>query len=345
MDGFVAGIDTGGPEKGFHLAAWRCGSPDTECLLHCRTPEQAAAWLHALEEHFAGPCLAVAVDGPPAAARPAGTPVRPAELAVRRLGYRVLWTPPADRPPAPWMVQSSRLHRLLRETLPRAAVLESFPTLNSDRVLASEHRLPIRLLQNRSRRRFRNDYLDAVLCGLTAEAYLEEQAAVYGSGDPLGVLHALPEPAQREYSLAFVCDGSRVLLGEKLRGFGQGYWNGFGGKVEPGETVHEAMCREVAEECGLQVLDAEPAGGLCFLFDGDPLWMRVHLFRVNRWEGTPAVSEEMRPAWFERDRLPLDKMWADDRFWLPAFLDGASVEGEFFFADLTRLHRWSVTLS
>lgn len=31
-----------------------------------------------------------------------------------------------------------------------------------------------------------------------------------------------------------------VLLGMKKRGFGAGKWNGFGGKVQPGETIEEA---------------------------------------------------------------------------------------------------------
>ena len=39
----------------------------------------------------------------------------------------------------------------------------------------------------------------------------------------------------------------------KKRGFGAGKWNGFGGKVEPGETIVEAAVREVKEECGYDV--------------------------------------------------------------------------------------------
>ena len=35
----------------------------------------------------------------------------------------------------------------------------------------------------------------------------------------------------------------RVLLGMKKRGFGAGKWNGFGGKLEPGETIEEAAKR------------------------------------------------------------------------------------------------------
>ena len=54
-------------------------------------------------------------------------------------------------------------------------------------------------------------------------------------------------------TLVLLRKGSRVLLGMKKRGFGAGKWNGFGGKVEAGETVVEAAAREVQEECGLTV--------------------------------------------------------------------------------------------
>ena len=39
-----------------------------------------------------------------------------------------------------------------------------------------------------------------------------------------------------------------MLLGMKKRGFGTGKWNGFGGKVEVGETVADAAQRELEEE-------------------------------------------------------------------------------------------------
>ena len=44
-----------------------------------------------------------------------------------------------------------------------------------------------------------------------------------------------------------------VLLGMKKRGFGVGKWNGFGGKVQEGETIRECARRETQEECGLEV--------------------------------------------------------------------------------------------
>ena len=42
----------------------------------------------------------------------------------------------------------------------------------------------------------------------------------------------------------------RVLLGMKKRGFGQGWWNGFGGKLQQNETTEECAVRETKEECG-----------------------------------------------------------------------------------------------
>lgn len=36
-----------------------------------------------------------------------------------------------------------------------------------------------------------------------------------------------------------------------------GYWAGFGGAVEPGEQLDEALCRELAEETGLTLIPGE----------------------------------------------------------------------------------------
>ena len=48
---------------------------------------------------------------------------------------------------------------------------------------------------------------------------------------------------RKAYTLVLVHHGERVLLGLKKRGFGQGRWNGFGGKVEKGETITNAAIR------------------------------------------------------------------------------------------------------
>lgn len=49
--------------------------------------------------------------------------------------------------------------------------------------------------------------------------------------------------ARKIFSLVFVRNASQILLGMKKRGFGQGKWNGFGGKIEQGETIAEGAVR------------------------------------------------------------------------------------------------------
>lgn len=44
-------------------------------------------------------------------------------------------------------------------------------------------------------------------------------------------------------TLVFVRNRDKILLGLKKRGFGSGKWNGFGGKVMPGERITEAAVR------------------------------------------------------------------------------------------------------
>lgn len=58
-------------------------------------------------------------------------------------------------------------------------------------------------------------------------------------------------------TLAFIINKERqeILLGMKKRGFGVGKWNGFGGKVDPNETILDGALRELKEEAGIFCLD------------------------------------------------------------------------------------------
>ncbi|CAM9897292.1 unnamed protein product, partial [Ectocarpus fasciculatus] len=59
-------------------------------------------------------------------------------------------------------------------------------------------------------------------------------------------------------------DAKEILLGMKKRGFGEGKWNGFGGKVESGESVDEAAKRELMEEAGVTARELSLRGRLVF---------------------------------------------------------------------------------
>jgi mutator protein MutT len=52
---------------------------------------------------------------------------------------------------------------------------------------------------------------------------------------------------------AIVWDGARVLLERRGRPPAQGDWAIPGGLIEVGETAEDAVCREVREECGIEV--------------------------------------------------------------------------------------------
>ncbi|XP_043222329.1 7,8-dihydro-8-oxoguanine triphosphatase-like [Amphibalanus amphitrite] len=123
----------------------------------------------------------------------------------------------------------------------------------------------------------------------------------------------------------------RVLLGMKKRGFGAGKWNGFGGKLEPGETVEEAAKRELLEESCVHAEELLPAGRIEFEFQGDPCLLDVHVFTVEKYKGSPHETEEMRPLWYEEGEIPFDKMWADDRFWFPLMLEKKLFKARFLF--------------
>lgn len=132
-------------------------------------------------------------------------------------------------------------------------------------------------------------------------------------------------------TLCLIRQHTQILLGQKKRGFGMGKWNGFGGKVEPGETIEQAARREVREESGLEVHVLEKIGQIEFEFKNESDVLDVHIFTTDQFTNEPVETEEMKPKWFSIDELPFDAMWADDRHWFPLFLAGKKFTGKFLF--------------
>jgi len=131
----------------------------------------------------------------------------------------------------------------------------------------------------------------------------------------------------------------RILLGMKKRGFGAGRWNGFGGKVNHGETLEEN------EECGIIAKNIQKKAVLNFFFEHDPdEYIEVNVFGIYDFEGEPAESEEMRPQWFHVDEIPYDLMWPDDIHWHNLFFAGKKFEGNFFFKDYDTIIRHEITV-
>jgi 8-oxo-dGTP diphosphatase / 2-hydroxy-dATP diphosphatase len=136
---------------------------------------------------------------------------------------------------------------------------------------------------------------------------------------------------KKQLTLCMVFKDEMVLLGMKKRGFGEGRWNGFGGKVGESETVETAAIRELKEEVNISPKEMEKAGLLEFSFENDPKILEVHIFRINDFIGRPEESEEMRPQWFKFDEVPFHQMWSDDEYWFPYLLDRKLFKGKFHF--------------
>lgn len=130
-------------------------------------------------------------------------------------------------------------------------------------------------------------------------------------------------------------DGA-VLLGRKLRGLGEGKWNGFGGKAQEGEDLRQTAVRELAEESGLVANpeDLHETARLEFYFENRPeLDQTTSVYTLLKYTGTPKSTDEMEPQWFAPFSLPYEDMWAADKIWLPEVLRGHLVKGKITFAE------------
>ena len=125
-------------------------------------------------------------------------------------------------------------------------------------------------------------------------------------------------------TLLYIIDNEYVLLIEKKRGIGRGLYNGVGGKINPGENPLQAAIRECREEVGVTPIDPEWRGLLEFHNDGE-LYGIVYIFVAYGYQGEPTETDEARPVWFRIDEIPYDRMWEDDRYWLPLILNGREI--------------------
>lgn len=121
----------------------------------------------------------------------------------------------------------------------------------------------------------------------------------------------------------------------KKRGFGVGKLNGVGGKVEKGESIENALLRETREEVNVEIKEFEKVAVIDFYFKDNSVNkdfnQKAHVFIAYKWEGEPTESEEMAPQWVDINMLPLEKMWSDDRYWLPEILSGKKLMAWFLF--------------
>ena len=97
------------------------------------------------------------------------------------------------------------------------------------------------------------------------------------------------------------------LLGQRAPGtFYPGYWEFPGGKVEPGETPHAALRRELHEELGIAVLRADPWLRRDHVYEH--AHVRLNFFRVREWRGELHDHVHSALSWQRADGLTVAPM-------------------------------------
>ena len=136
-----------------------------------------------------------------------------------------------------------------------------------------------------------------------------------------------------ETTLCILKKEDSILLALKKRGFGEGKYNGVGGKIEENETPEEAMIRETQEEIHVTPTEYEKVGIVEFdeYIKGKKENLVFHLYIASKWLGEPIESDEMKPFWFKIDNIPYDKMFSDDKYWLPLIMEGKKIKAYFDF--------------
>lgn len=137
---------------------------------------------------------------------------------------------------------------------------------------------------------------------------------------------------QKQTTLLYIIKNNQILLAEKKRGFGVGKINGVGGKIEPGESIEQAMIRETQEEIGVTPINSQHLATITFQFGAGELTQETtSIFIANDYEGEIIETEEMRPTWYNLNELPYDKMFAADKIWLPEIIKGKKFNGVVIF--------------
>jgi 8-oxo-dGTP diphosphatase len=97
-------------------------------------------------------------------------------------------------------------------------------------------------------------------------------------------------------------DRDRVLISRRATDAHQGgLWEFPGGKVEPGESLREALARELREELDIEIHGSEPLLAISHDYRDKAVLLDVHV--VRGFSGQPRGLQDQPLAWVAADRL------------------------------------------
>ena len=112
-------------------------------------------------------------------------------------------------------------------------------------------------------------------------------------------------------------DNSYLLLyrNKKKNDMNEGKWIGVGGHVEKGETIDDAVIREVYEETGLSVHSLQCNGEVLFI--NNDYEEMMYVYEINDFSGELKECNEGELAWIDIDEMLSLPMWEGDKAYLP----------------------------
>ena len=96
-------------------------------------------------------------------------------------------------------------------------------------------------------------------------------------------------------------DGAFLLTSRPAGKVYEGYWEFPGGKLEAGETVEQALRRELQEELGITIGSVEL--WKTQMVDYPHALVRLHFCKVRQWKGELQMREAQSFAW---QQLPVE---------------------------------------